>query len=121
MVSIEGHARLTAAIMAGRSSEMDRVANRVKMSVLRIAAESRLTGAFMDSVSVQKVPGEAGVGVRVRDRIIVTTDPAALSIEYGHHASGRDQPGINLPNAPANGTRVPGKFIFTRAWWEASI
>lgn len=72
------------AVMAGKRGEMDGAAHRVKRAVLAEAAKHRLTGAYTAGIRVEKVPGVSGTGQQVTDRVVVSTDPATLSIEYGH-------------------------------------
>ncbi len=83
-VYVREDARLVAAIIAGNHPEMDRGAARVHRSVRSVAIGHRLTGDFIDGLTVQTVPGEIGVGRQVNDRVVSSTDPGTLSIEYGH-------------------------------------
>lgn len=83
-VYVKESARLVAAVIAGKSSEMDRGAERVLRSVKAAAESHRATSDYINSLTIQTVPGEAGVGRQVSDRVVSTTDPGALAIEYGH-------------------------------------
>lgn len=112
MASIEKNAYLKAAIIAGGSHEMDAVAHRLKGNLITEAARHNLTGAFMRSFFVKTVPGETGTGRQVNDRIVGSTDPAALSINYGHIAGSRE-------NQTDQSTRVPGKHVFEKAIYRS--
>ena len=79
--------------MAGDSPVMDEVAQSLMAAVLRRAALHRLTGNYIQHLDVRNVPGKKGV----RDRIVVATDKAAYSIEWGHYTQ--------------SGTWVPGQHI----------
>lgn len=83
-VYIKESVRVTAAVIAGNRGEMDGAAAKVKRAVLAEAAKHRLTGAYTAGIRIEKVPGELGTGRQVSDRVVSSTDPATLSIEYGH-------------------------------------
>ena len=68
-------------------------AAELRAGVLRRAALHRLTGNYIQHLDVRNVPGKKGV----RDRIVVATDKAAYSIEWGHYTQ--------------SGTWVPGQHI----------
>lgn len=74
-----------AAQIAGGRSEMDATANRVLASVRAVASQHVNTGAYISKLSVIKAPSRlpSRVGY-VDDRLIVSDDPASMSIEYGH-------------------------------------
>lgn len=72
--------------MAGDSDEMDRVAQDLYNIVLRRAIAHRLTGDYIDNLSVKNVPGKKGV----RDRVVIAGDKAAYSIEWGHTVTRKD-------------------------------
>lgn len=84
MAYVREDVRVTAAIIAGNRGEMDGAAHRVKSVVLAEAAKHRLTGAYSAGIRVERVPGELGTGRQVADRVVSSTDPGTLSIEYGH-------------------------------------
>ena len=84
MAYVNERVRVTAAVIAGRSAEMDVAAGRVKRAVIAQASQHRLTGAYIKGLVVASVPGESGTGRQVTDRVVSSTDPATLSIEYGH-------------------------------------
>lgn len=92
--------------MAGNHSEMDRVAKRLYRIAFTLATGHRLTGNYMEKLSVKNVPGKRGV----RDRMVIAGDMAAMSIEYGHavriNKAGRNE---------ANFKWVPGQYILTGA------
>lgn len=85
MVFINKNAGPIAAKLAGDRTEMDDAANRVLRAVKSVASSHVKTSAYINSLSVQKVPSlkRSRVG-HVTDRIIVSDDPGALAIEYGH-------------------------------------
>ena len=101
-----------AAHLVGESAAMDQAARRVKGRVLAEAARHRQTGAYMASIHIKKVrpPNYVTPGHYVKDRVIYTNDPAALSIEYGH------KPSKHKTQRP-----VGGQFIFTRALGKAGF
>jgi hypothetical protein len=105
-VWVSQKAEVYAAIIAGHDPEMDRVAERFKSNLLAIMALNRLTGASMESVSIQRVPGLLGNGRLVTDRIIVSTDPGILAINYGHLYRHKNSRRV---------TYVPGTHAFERA------
>lgn len=84
MAFVNKRAPIEAAIIAGKTSDMDAVANRAMRNVKAVAAAHRLTGDFINSISVKAVPGLYGTGQEVTDRLVVSTDPGAVPIEYGH-------------------------------------
>lgn len=100
MASVHDDAAFIAAQAGMDHPAMDAAANRFRGHALRLAAESRLTGAFMDSIHVATVRGERGRGVRIRDRLVYSDDPGAIPIEFGRHEGD---------------THVPGKHVFGRA------
>lgn len=71
---------LEAARIAGEHPEMDRVAGRLRQLVKAEAARHRDSGAFGDSVIVQRARGRRGV----QDRLVTATDPLAAVKEFGH-------------------------------------
>lgn len=105
-VYIKESVRVTAAVIAGGRGEMDGAANRVKRAVLAEAAKHRLTGAYAASIRVERVPGISGTGRQVTDRVVSTTDPGALSIEYGHLHRFKNSRRVKW---------VPGKHIMQNA------
>lgn len=102
MAYVNRMVHLPVSIMVGESSEMDHAADAVRARVVSEASKHRKSGAYINSIKTRKVRGRQGNGKLVTDRIVYTTDPAALSIEYGHET--------------LSGTRVPGQLIFTRAY-----
>jgi hypothetical protein len=84
--------------MAGNDPEMDRVARLVLFTAKGRARAHRLTGDYLSKLSAKNVPGKKGV----RDRLIVAGDKAAYSIEWGHWAPRKGEPGA---------TFVPGQHI----------
>lgn len=105
MAEVYRDVRVTAAIIAGHSAEMDAAAERGLRIAKRIAAAHRLTGQYMSNLKVVTVPGELGTGRLVSDRLIVADDPGAASIEWGHVARSKDGESV---------THVPGQKILTR-------
>lgn len=108
MAVVEGHVRLTAAIIAGNDASMDNAASRLKTNLIAEAARHNLTAAFMRSFVVDTVPGESGTGKRVSDRVVYTTDKGALAINYGHFTR-QAKDSTEIPNF------VPGKHVFEKA------
>lgn len=84
--------------MAGNDPEMDRVARLVLFVVKGRALAHRLTGDYHSKLKAENVPGKKGV----RDRLITANDKAAYSIEWGHWAPRKGEPGA---------TFVPGQHI----------
>lgn len=74
------NASIEAARIGGQSPQMDAAAARTKSAVLAQLASHNKTHAYAARVSVKNVPGKR----RVRDRVVSTSDPQALHIEYGH-------------------------------------
>ncbi len=98
--------RVDAAVIAGRSVEMDVAARRTLRAVKIVAGGNRNTGAYIRGLEVHAVRGERGTGKQVTDRVVTSTDPATLSIEYGHL----------VRYANARRVRwVPGQHIMQRA------
>ncbi len=92
--------------LVGESAPMDAAARRIKGRVLAEAMRHRSTGAYMASIHIKKVrpPAYVTPGHYVKDRLIYTDDPAALTIEYGR------KPSRHKTQRPSG-----GQFIFTRA------
>ncbi len=86
-----------AAKIAGNSSEMDRVANSLKIRAKAAAVQHRDSGKFGDSIVTRTVRGPRGV----LDRLVVATDPLAAVKELGH--------------TTPSGTRVPGQHSMLKA------
>lgn len=102
MATVDRMVHLPVSIMVGKSREMDRAAEGVRDRVIANAMRHRLSGAYIGSIKIGRVRGRQGNGLLVTDRLVFTTDPGALSIEYGHKNS-------------RSGKFVPGQYIFTRA------
>lgn len=83
-VFINKNAGPAAARIAGEHPAMDEAAGRVMRSIRRQAESHAATHAFINSLAIHKVPSQQPslVGF-VQDRVVTTTDPGALSIEYG--------------------------------------
>lgn len=111
MAKVDKMVHLPVSIMVGDSSEMDEAANLVKARVVSEASRNRLTGAYIASIKIDRVPGRQGNGTLVTDRLIYSDDPGAMAIEYGHRIKGFIGP---LQQGNVNG-KVPGQYIFTRA------
>jgi hypothetical protein len=96
-----------AAVIAGRSTEMDIAANRGASMIRQVAAAHRLTGAYIDSVGTATVPSvqPSKVGT-VDDRLIYVDDPGAVSIEHGHLVRYKNARRVRY---------VPGQHIVGRA------
>ena len=79
MGTVNPRAHVYAAQIGANSAEMAAQGQRVKAAILIQAARHNKTGDYMSAVRVRRSPGPT-----VRDTIVETTDPNALSIEYGH-------------------------------------
>lgn len=106
-VKIDDNAYLKAAIMAGESAAMDRGAATLLRNIKAEAVRHNLTGAFYESWEVRRARGESGTGTRVTDRVVVSTDPGALAINYGHLAKPKGDGG--------GGEFVEGKHVVEKA------
>ena len=104
MATVDRMVHLPVSIMVGNSRALDTAAAQVKANIIAQAAKHRLTGAYMQSIKIEKVRGRQGNGRLVTDRLIFSDDPAALSIEFGHW------------QGKQNRRFVPGQYIFTRAY-----
>lgn len=80
MVSLNRTIGTRAAKIAAESPEFEDGAQSIARDVRAEAGKHRVTGDFQSSVVVKPVKGSRGV----TDRLVTSTDPAALSIEYGH-------------------------------------
>lgn len=105
-VFIKKNAGPAAAQIAGGSHAMDAAAGRVLRSVRRIAESHAATHAFVKSLEIHEVPSQQPslVGF-VTDRIVTTTDPGALSIEYGRMYRYKNARRVRY---------VPGQYPMTR-------
>lgn len=97
MVSLNRTIGTRAAKIASGMPEFDAAAQGIAREVRTEAAKHRLTGAFQSSIQVKPVRGSKGV----TDRLVTSTDRAALSIEYGHFV--RTKNGVKY---------VRGKHVF---------
>lgn len=97
-------AGITAAKLTGQSSSMDEAAGEVLEAAKSEARKHRDTGDYIKALVVENVRGRSGV----RDRLVSATDPAAMSIEFGH-ATRRSKSHEGPPSW------VPGKFIMINA------
>lgn len=106
MAYVSESVRVQAAIIAGKSPEMDAAASRVQAIAIGVAARHRLTGAYIQNFSIQKVPGERGTGQLVTDRLVVNDDDGAAAIEWGY---------IRRFEGSRRVQYVPGQRIMTQA------
>lgn len=96
-----------AAVIAGRSTEMDVVANRGARMVRHVAAAHRLTGNYIDKVGTATVPSQQPSKVGpVDDRLIYADDEGSVAIEYGHLVRFKTSRRVQY---------VPGQHIMGRA------
>ncbi len=102
MAQVYRAAAIDAAKIAGESATMDAVAGTLMTICQGLAARHSKTGRVAGSFEVGRTPGKRGV----TDRLVVNTDPNAVSIEFGH---------LTRPGAEANRTPVAGLRIMTRA------
>lgn len=110
MVSVYKTAHVEAARIVGQSPELYNLAQRVKRAVERNAAKDKFTGAFGRSIKLTHIIGPSGV----RDYVVYSNDPGALSIEYGHLTIRRHK---NSRRVSWSGVRVPGMYPFTNAYF----
>lgn len=75
---------MTAAIIAGQSSEMDFAARKMLGHVRAEAAKHTDTGHYQTTLGIATVPGRMGTGTQVSDRIVYADDDGAAAIEWGH-------------------------------------
>ena len=85
--------------MPGVQPALDTAAATVLARAKTLAAGHVDTGAYAESLGVEKTPGKKGVV----DRLVYSDDPAAAHIEYGHITRG------------PRPRYVPGQFILTKA------
>lgn len=107
MAQVFKNAGIEAARQVGESSAMDEAADVVLSAAKARAAQSRVSGDYLDSLQTATVKGQRDV----KDREVYSDDPAALSIEFGHMSGARGS---------ADRKWVPGKFILTQAAQEAT-
>ena len=96
MLELDRNLAEIAARIAGESAEMDAIAERVADQIRADARADQDTGAFADSIKVERDKHSSGV----TDRVVYSDHRAAFAIEFGH--SSRD-----------GETYVPGKFYFS--------
>lgn len=81
---------------------LDEVAHEIEAYAIGLASEHVETGDYAESIGVtidRTSPSR-------RDRLVYSDDPAAMEIEYGHHAKRKDG---------GEGEFVPGQHILGRA------
>lgn len=105
MAYVNERVRVDAARIAGKSPEMDVVAGRTHRAVRAVAAANRLTGNYINNLSVHTVPGLVGNGRLVDDRLVVADDEGAASIEFGHMVRFTESRRVKW---------VPGQYPMTR-------
>ncbi|GAB2698379.1 DUF5403 family protein [Thalassiella azotivora] len=103
MAQVYRTAGIEAARIAGHSPDMDAGAAKVLATAKRIAAQHRVTGAYMARFGVATVKGKRGV----LDREVYNDDPASMHIEKGHRArgGGRWVQGLHILARAAGQTR----------------
>lgn len=112
MAQVNKTAGIIAARIAGQSSAMDLAALVVLGRVKMVASAHRMTGAYMRSLKVTKVRGRNGV----QDRMVSATDPAAMSIEWGHYNVRVRKQASGSRRVSTGALRwVPGQYIMTKA------
>lgn len=105
-VVFEKKATTEASRLCGEHEIMDQVAEMVAAKAKENAARHRQSGEYIDSIKI-----ETDQRPVVRDRLVLATDWAAKSIEFGHAAkrsSTREGPS----------RWVPGQFIMTETFNE---
>lgn len=80
MAQVFKTAPVKAAKIAGLDPEMDAAAARFEAVLQAEIAKFSKTGDFARSIKTRSISGKKGV----RDRLVYSTDPGALSIEFGH-------------------------------------
>ncbi len=95
MAELYKNAGIEAARMVGISDAMDDLADHTAAKIRAIASAHADTGAFAESIRVEKKMGEDGV----LDRLVSSEVEGIMAIEFGHHEGD---------------TFVPGKFAFTQ-------
>lgn len=106
MAKVNMMVHIPVSIMVGNSRALDEAAELVRARVVAEAAHHRLSGAFINSVKIERVRGRQGNGRLVTDRLVYSNDPGVMAIEYGRKRN----------TDPANTERIPGQFIFTKAF-----
>lgn len=104
MATVRKDLGVVVARMVGESSAMDAAARKVQNRARAAAASHRQTGAYISGIKVRSKTEYNGV----RDREIISTDPASQKIEFGHSARRSKR-----REGPARW--VPGQFIMTNA------
>ncbi|MDO5619273.1 DUF5403 family protein [Kocuria sp.] len=94
MVELDRDVSVQAARMVGESAQFDKVVESRRARIVSLAPTH--SGAFAQSIRTKRVAGKRGV----QDRVIYSTDPGALAIEFGYVTKA--------------GKPVPGHFAFTR-------
>lgn len=89
--------------LPGVQAELDKGAQKVLVRAKTNAAAHFKTGAYSASLGVAVVPGKRGV----KDRMVYSSDPAAVPIEFGHVA--------------ADGRVVQGQWILLNALYGAGV
>lgn len=89
--------------LPGVQAELDKGAQKVLSHAKANAAAHFKTGAYSASLGVAVVPGRNGV----QDRMVYSSDPAAVPIEFGHVA--------------ANGRVVQGQRILLNALYGSGV
>lgn len=81
---------------------MDAAAETVQASLKARAAKSRRTGNFSRSIKTTSRDYTSDKGYIIKDRVVYSDDPAALSIEYGYVKETKNGP-----------KKIPGNHVFT--------
>lgn len=97
MARIHPGAGTKIAKLPGVQPELDAAAGAILSRAKANAAGRADSGAYARSLGVKATPGRKGV----KDRVVYTTDPGAVPIEFGHISEG--------------GKWVPGQRILLRA------
>lgn len=100
MASVSKRAATRAAQIAGEDPAMDRKAASVAQAVRAVAARHRDSGEFLNSIQTKSDVRKR----KVRDRVVYSDDPAAISKEFGHTVKTR-----------AGEKFVPGMHAFSTA------
>lgn len=76
--------------IVGDSSEMTAMCEPMVVAARALAATHIVTGSYISSFAVDKIPGKKGV----MDRAVYNDDPQSHIIEDGHLNIGRDEHGL---------------------------
>ncbi len=106
MASVAKSAQITMAQMAGRSSEMDRIAGQLATAWRASAVRHSKTGRLESSIGIRKT----GAG---KDRLVYSSDPIVVPLELGHYLVHRVKSGRRVTTSTLRW--VPGLHLGQKA------